>query len=45
MIYRADAVYLEKGETVYEDSKGYRTKEYLLKRAILAAQGIVVRET
>jgi hypothetical protein len=29
---------------VVEDAKGYRTKEYLLKRAILAAMGITIKE-
>ena len=43
--YVADFVYWEDGVKVIEDAKGYKTAEYLLKRAILAAQGIVIRET
>lgn len=43
--YVADFVYVERGETVIEDAKGFPTPEYLLKRAILAAQGVRVRET
>lgn len=45
MHYVADAVYVENGERVIEDSKGFHTDVYLLKRAILAAMGIKVRET
>lgn len=43
--YVADFTYWEKGVKVVSDAKGYRTPEYLLKRAILAAQGIEIRET
>lgn len=43
--YVADFSYIEKGVRIFEDSKGFRTPEYLLKRAILAAQGIEIRET
>lgn len=43
--YIADFVYSQAGSTVYEDAKGYATEIYKLKRAILAAQGITVRET
>lgn len=44
--YVADFVYVDRrsGALVYEDAKGYPTPEYLLKRAILAAQGIIVQE-
>jgi hypothetical protein len=45
MTWRADAIYQEKGETIHEDSKGLATQLYLMKRAVLAAQGITVRET
>jgi hypothetical protein len=45
MTWRADAIYQEKGETIHEDSKGRATQLYLMKRAVLAAQGITVRET
>lgn len=43
--YRADFTYTENGKHIVEDVKGYRTDVYLLKRGILAAQGIEVRET
>ena len=46
--YVADFVYFDKktGKTVYEDCKGYRTKEYLLKRKILYwRHGIEIKET
>lgn len=43
--WRADFVYAEDGAIIYEDAKGYATPEYRLKRSILAAQGIQVRET
>jgi hypothetical protein len=45
MMWRADAVYDEKGVTIYEDSKGVITEKYAMKRAVLAAQGVIVRET
>lgn len=46
LVYRADFVYVEAetGATVVEDAKGYETKDYKLKRAILAAQGVEIRE-
>jgi len=33
--YRADFVYTKDGNTVYEDAKGMKTKEYILKRKML----------
>ena len=43
--YIADFVYKENGETVVEDAKGVRTKEYILKRKILLWEfGIRIRE-
>ena len=43
--YIADFVYEENGKTVVEDVKGYRTKEYVLKRKLmLQVHGIEVRE-
>ena len=43
--YIADFVYEENGKTVVEDVKGYRTKEYALKRKLmLQVHGIEVRE-
>ncbi len=44
--YRADFVYFERTRQVVEDSKGYRTPEYRLKRQLmLAIFGIEIRET
>lgn len=43
--YIADFVYTENGKTVVEDVKGFRTKEYVLKRKLmLRVHGIEVRE-
>lgn len=43
--YKADFVYTEDGETVVEDVKGYRTKEYIIKRKLMLYQyGIRIRE-
>lgn len=43
--YKADFVYTEGGETVVEDVKGYRTKEYIIKRKLmLHVHGIRIRE-
>lgn len=43
--YTADFVYLENGEKVVEDTKGVRTKEYILKRKLmLYMHGIVIKE-
>lgn len=44
MRYVADFVYIEGGKTIVEDAKGYPSDEYLLKKAILAAQGVHIRE-
>lgn len=45
LVYVADFVYrLPDGSEVVEDAKGYRAKEYILKRAVLAAQGVNIRE-
>lgn len=46
MRYVADFVYVDAatGATVIEDAKGHPTETYQMKRAILAAQGIEVRE-
>ena len=44
--YVADFVYTENGETVVEDTKGYRTAEYILKRKLmLLVHGMRIRET
>jgi hypothetical protein len=43
--YKADFTYLTRsGDVVVEDVKGFETPEYKLKRAILAAMGITIRE-
>ena len=43
--YIADFVYNRGGETVVEDAKGVRTKEYVIKRKLmLYKQGIRVKE-
>lgn len=33
--YKADFVYTENGETVVEDTKGMRTKDYIIKRKLM----------
>ena len=43
--YKADFKYEEDGKTVVEDVKGYRTKEYIIKRKLMLYQyGIRIRE-
>lgn len=43
--YVADFVYKENGETVVEDSKGFRTKDYIIKRKLmLYIHGIEIKE-
>lgn len=43
--YKADFMYEEGIKTVVEDVKGYRTKEYIIKRKLLLYQyGIRIRE-
>ena len=43
--YIADFVYTANGQTVVEDTKGVRTKEYILKRKMmLFFHGIVIKE-
>lgn len=44
-VYRADFVYVRDGKEVVEDAKGYRTKEYKLKKKlVLACTGIEIQE-
>lgn len=43
--YIADFVYFENGKRVVEDTKGFRTKEYKLKKRMMAEIGIDIRET
>lgn len=43
--YIADFVYLEDGKTVVEDTKGFKTKDYIIKRKLmLHVHGIRVKE-
>lgn len=43
--YKADFVYKQDGETVVEDTKGFRTKDYIIKRKMmLYVHGIRVKE-
>ena len=43
--YYADFVYLEGGETVVEDTKGFKTPEYILKRKLMRhLLGIRIKE-
>lgn len=43
--YFADFQYVENGETVVEDTKGFRTKEYIIKRKLMRhVYGIKIRE-
>ena len=43
--YVADFVYTENGKTVVEDTKGFRTKDYIIKRKLmLYIHGIKIRE-
>lgn len=43
--YIADFVYQENGKTVVEDTKGFRTKDYIIKRKLmLYVHGIQIRE-
>ena len=44
--YIADFVYTEDGQTVVEDVKGKKTRDYIIKRKLLLwVHGIKVRET
>lgn len=43
--YVADFVYMENGKTVVEDTKGFRTKDYVIKRKLmLYVYGIRIKE-
>lgn len=45
-VYVADFVYQQDGQTVVEDVKGRRTREYIVKRKLLLYQyGIKIKET
>ncbi len=44
--YVADFVYTENGKTVVEDTKGFRTADYIIKRKLmLHVHGIRIKET
>lgn len=44
-IYKADFVYKENGKTVVEDTKGFKTKDYIIKRKLmLFVHGIKIKE-
>jgi hypothetical protein len=46
MKYKADFRYLEQGQTIVEDVKGFRTQAYKLKRHLMKSKhGIEIRET
>ena len=43
--YRADFVYIENGKQVVEDTKGFRTPEYVIKRKMMLYKyGIKIKE-
>lgn len=43
--YRADFVYTQDGQTIVEDTKGFRTKDYIIKRKLMLwVHGIRIRE-
>ena len=43
--YIADFVYIENGEMIVEDTKGFRTKEYVIKRKLLLwVHGLRIKE-
>ncbi len=44
-VYRADFVYTKNGKTIVEDTKGYQTKDYIIKRKLmLYIHGIRIKE-
>ena len=44
--YVADFVYMENGKQVVEDSKGFKTKDYIIKRKLMLFRfGIKIKET
>ena len=45
VVYVADFRYIENGKTVVEDTKGFKTKDYIIKRKLMLKEyGIKVRE-
>lgn len=45
MTYIADFVYWEDGVRVIEDCKGFKTKDYVIKRKLMKLQGYEITET
>lgn len=46
LIYTADFRYKENGKTIVEDSKGFQTQQYIIRRKLmLFIHGIKIRET
>lgn len=43
--YRGDFRYIQDGKYVTEDTKGFRTRDYKLKKAMVRAMGINILET
>lgn len=44
-VYKADFVYFQNGEMIVEDTKGLRTREYIIKRKLmLFKHGIRIKE-
>lgn len=45
VVYVADFTYMENGKLVVEDTKGFRTKDYIIKRKLMLKEyGIKIRE-
>lgn len=45
-VYKADFVYHQNGQLVVEDTKGYRTADYIIKRKLMLQNyGIRIKET
>ena len=45
VVYVADFVYFRNGEQVVEDAKGFRTKDYIIKRKLMLwVHGIRIKE-
>lgn len=43
--YKADFVYTQNGKTIVEDTKGMRTKDYIIKRKLMLwRHGVKIRE-
>jgi hypothetical protein len=44
--YKSDFNYIENGKQIVEDSKGFKTRDYILKKKLMKAiYGIEIRET